>query len=270
MRLLIVGGRQFVLSLVVTLIFFANSRITNHYYRASMKKALALVVASSLVVGMALAQEVQPVVRTGAKSINFTFGGLGTFGLGAAGVKGGISGSYFLTQESAVRLGLQVFSNSTTTPWNDLTPNGTNPGSDGSTSSFAFGIGVDYLMYINASTPRVRPFVGVGARVISQSSDSKPAVATSVPNGTLIETKNGTGGDGLTFGIAAIVGAEFFIFPAISVSGEYQLNLFSTTSNADQVVSFKGGVPPNVTTKQGSSTSILGFGAAGATIHIYF
>ena len=234
-----------------------------------MKRALALVVASSLVFGMALAQDVQPVVKSGAKSINFTFGGLGTFGLGAAGVKGGISGSYFLTQESAVRIGLQVFSNSTTTPWNDLTANGTNPGSDGSTSTFAFGVGADYLMYINASTPRVRPYFGAGFRVISQSSDSKPAVATAAPNGTLVETKNGTGGDGLTFGFAGILGAEFFIFPAISLSAEYQLNLFSTTSNADQVTSIKG-ASSSVTTKQGSSTSILGFGSAGGSIHIYF
>ena len=165
---------------------------------------------------------------------------------------------------------MQVFSNSTTTPWNDLTPNATNPGSDGSTSNFAFGVGADYLMYINATTPRVRPYFGAGFRVISQSSDTKPALATSAPNGTLIETKNGTGGDGLTLGFQAILGAEFFIFPAISVSGEYQLNLFSSTSNADHVVSFKWWTPPNVTTKQGSSTSILGFGAAGATLHIYF
>ena len=234
-----------------------------------MKKALALFVASSLVFGMALAQDFQPVVKSGAKSMNFTFGGLGTFGMGAAGVKGGISASYFLTQESAVRVGLQVFSNSTTTPWNDLTTNGTNPGSDGSTSTFALGVGIDYLMYINASTPRVRPFLGVGARVITQNSDSKPAVATSAPNGTLVETKNGTGGDGLTFGFAGILGAEFFLWPAISVSAEYQLNLFSTTSSSDMVTSFKGATS-SVTTKQGSSTSILGFGSAGATIHIYF
>jgi hypothetical protein len=268
MRLLLVGGRQFALSLLVTLIFFANSRITNHY-RVSMKKALALVVASSLILGMALAQDVQPVVKAGSKSINFTFGGLGTFGLTGAGVRGGISGSYFLTQESAVRIGLQVYSNSTTTPWNDLTANGTNPGSDGSTSAFAFGIGADYLMYINATTPRVRPYLGAGVRFITQSSDTKPAVATSAPNGALTETKNGTAGDGLTFGVAAIIGAEFFIYSAISLSAEYQLNLFSVTSNSDMVTSIKG-APSSVTTKQGSSTSILGFGAAGATLHIYF
>ena len=234
-----------------------------------MKKAFVLIVASLLVLGMARAQDVQPVVKAGAKSINFTFGGLGTFGLGAAGVRGGISGTYFMTQDAAFRVGLQVFSNSTTTPWNDLTTNKTNPGADGSTSSFALGVGVDFLLHFNASTPRVRPYIGAGARVVTQSSDNKPALATASANGTLTETKNGSAGDGLTFGFAGIMGAEFFIFSSISISAEYQLNLFSVTSNADQVVSIKG-APSDITTKQGSATSILGFGAAGATIHIYF
>jgi len=64
------------------------------------------------------------------------------------------------------------------------------------------------------------------------------------------------------------MGAEFFIYSAISLSAEYQLNLFSTTSNADMVTSFKG--VPSVTTKQGSSTTIPGFGSTGAMLHIYF
>jgi hypothetical protein len=233
-----------------------------------MKKALAVFVASILIGGMAPAQDVVPAVKAGAKSINFTFGGLGTFGLTGAGVSGGISGSYFFSKESALRLGLQVFSRSTTTPWNDLTPNKTNPGSDGSTMLFGFGIGGDYLWYVGGITPRVRPYLGMGIRVISQSSDTKPPIAAAAPDGTLTETKNGTPGDGLTFGSAAVIGAEFFLWSEISLSAEYQLNLFSMTSNADQVNSYKGAA--SVTTKQGSSTTILGFGAAGATLHIYF
>lgn len=233
-----------------------------------MKNALVVVVASILLGGMSPAQEIVPAVKAGSKSINFTFGGLGTFGLTGAGVSGGISGSYFFSKESAIRLGLQVFSRSTTTPWNDLTPTKTNPGSDGSTSLFAFGISGDYLWYIGGITPRVRPYLGVGVRVISQSSDTKPPIATGAPNGTLTEEKNGTPGDGLTFGSAAVIGAEFFLWTEISLSAEYQLNLFSVTSNSDLVQSYKGA--PSVTTKQGSSTTILGFGAAGATLHIYF
>lgn len=233
-----------------------------------MKRAIAVVVASILLGGIAPAQDIMPAIKSGAKSINFTFGGLGTFGLTGAGVAGGISGSYFFSKESAVRVGLQVASRSTTTPWNDYTANKTNPGSDGTSSIFAFGISGDYLWYISGITPRVKPFLGVGVSVISQTSDTKPPIATSAPNGTLTETKNGTTGDGLTFGSSAIIGAEFFLWSELSLSAEYQLNLYSMTSSSDLVQSYKG--VPSVTTKQGSTTTILGFGAAGATLHIYF
>jgi opacity protein-like surface antigen len=233
-----------------------------------MKKSIAVVIAAILVSTCAFAQDVQPVVKAGARSINFTFGGFGAFGLGAAGVNGGISGSYFLNQDAALRLGLQVYSISTKTPWNDPSGNGTIPGSDGTTSTFALGLDVDYLMYMNAMTARVRPYWGAGVRVITQSSDSKPAIANSSPNNTLTETKNGTGGDGLSFGLAGFMGAEFFLYPEISVSAEYALNLINMTSRSDMVTSFKGS--PSVTSKQGSATTILGFGSAGATLHIYF
>jgi opacity protein-like surface antigen len=233
-----------------------------------MKKTIAVVIAALFVATIASAQDVQPVVKAGARSMNFTFGGLGSFGLGAAGVNGGISGSYFMNQDAALRVGLQVYSYSTKTPWNDFTVGGTNPGSDGTTSTFALGLDVDYLMYINAMTPRVRPYWGAGIRVIDQSSDSKPGIANSSPNGTLTETKNGTTADGLSFGLAGFMGAEFFLYPEISVSAEYQLNLISITSRSDMVTSYKGS--PSVTSKQGSATTILGFGSAGATLHIYF
>lgn len=233
-----------------------------------MKKAALVVLAVVFVAGLALAQDVQPVVKAGAKSLNFTFGGLGTFGLNGAGVNGGISGSYFLNHDAALRVGLQVYSYSSTTPWNDYSGNGTNPGSDGTSSTFALGIGADYLAYINALTPRVRPYFGAGVGLTMQSSDTKPQLSSSAPNGSLTETKNGTTGDGLTFGVLGIAGAEFFLYPEISLSAEYQLNLFSLTSRSDLVQSYKN--TTSVTTKQGSETTILGFGAAGATLHIYF
>jgi opacity protein-like surface antigen len=228
-----------------------------------MKKAITIVVAAVLVSTVALAQDVQPVVKAGAKSLNFTFSGFGAFGLGAAGVNGGISGSYFLKEDAALRVGLQVAYNSSTIPWN-----GVAAGSDGSTSQFGVGVGVDYLAYMNALTPRVKPYVGAGIAFMTQSSDYKPASPNPVPVGNLTETKGGAGNDGTSFGVVGIVGAEFFLYPEISLSAEYQLNVFSMLSKADQVNSYQGA--SSTTTKQGSSTAILGFGSAGAGLHIYF
>jgi opacity protein-like surface antigen len=213
-------------------------------------------------------QEMKPAAKAGATSLNFTFAGLGAFGIGPAGVNGGISVSFFLSNDAAVRLGLQGVLNSSKQPWNDLTPNGTNPGSDGTASTFGLGVGADYLMYVSAITPRVKPYFGAGVFVTMNSSDTKPALSNAVANGTITETKNGNGNEGLSFGVAGMAGAEFFLYPEISVSAEYQLTLFSMTSKSDKVVSFQGN--PDVTTKQGSSTQILGFKTFGATLHIYF
>jgi hypothetical protein len=233
-----------------------------------MKKVFAVIICAVAITSIGFAQDVQPIVKAGARSINFTFGGLGSFGLGAAGVNGGISGSYFLNQNAAVRVGLQVYSYSSKTPWNDFSGNGTNPGADGSSSTFALGVGADYLMYMNALTARVRPYFGGGVSFTTQSSDTKTALANSAANGSLTETKNGTTSDGLTIGAKGIAGAEFFLYPELSLSAEYQLNVISLTSRSDMVTSYKG--VSSVTTKQGSSMTIFGFGAAGATLHIYF
>jgi opacity protein-like surface antigen len=232
-----------------------------------MKKLLVVMLAVVMVCGAAFAQDFVPAAKSGAKSLNFTFAGLGAFGIGAAGVNGGFGVSYFMSNDAALRLGLQLKMNSSTQPYNDPAPPN-NPGSDGSTSTFGLGVGADYLMYMYGMTPRVKPYMGLGVFVLMNSSDTKFQITTAAADNTPTETKNGNGNEGLSFGLAGIAGAEFFIYPELSLSAEYQLNLFGLTSNSDKVESKKN--KTDVTTKQGSSTQILGFGAVGATLHIYF
>ena len=89
-----------------------------------MKKVLMLVLTIAMVFGIASAQDVNPAIHQGAKSFNFTFGGLGAFGIGANGPLAGISGSYFLNNEAAVRAGLQIGISNTSTPSNLTTGSG--------------------------------------------------------------------------------------------------------------------------------------------------
>jgi hypothetical protein len=233
-----------------------------------MKTTLTLLAALLIAAQSLPAQEFRPAARAGAMSLNFTFGGFGSFGIAGSGVSGGLGISHFVSSDLAYRLGLQAVYNKVTTPWNDLTPNGTNPGSDGSNSSLGLGIGFDYLMYTSSIAPRIRPYWGPGVFIIYNSSDVKPAVSGFAPTGTLLETKNANANDGFTFGVLGVLGAEFFLYPELSLSAEYQLNVLSLTSRSDRVVSTKNN--PDVTTKQGSAMQILGFSAAGATVHIYF
>ncbi len=123
-----------------------------------MKKFLAVVLAVVMMCGVVMAQDMN-VQKEGAKSLNFTFAGLGAFGLTGTGPAGGLGVSYFLSSDAAVRLGLQIRSASTTIPAN---PAAGQTGTDGSTSTFTLGIGADYLMYMGGSASRVRPYLGAG------------------------------------------------------------------------------------------------------------
>jgi hypothetical protein len=149
------------------------------------------------------------------------------------------------------------------------------PGTDATESAFNLGIGADYLMYMGAG--RVRPFMGGGLFFATASTDEKDGTGNANGTGFVqTETKNNSNGiningttyqGGTAFGLRAIMGAEFFIYNELSISAEYDLNLVGIASAADQVVTHGA---TSVTTKSGSVTTILGFGAAGATLHIYF
>ncbi len=248
-----------------------------------MKKALIIAMTTAIMFGLASAQDISPAQHAGAKSLNFTFGGLGNFGLGASGLVNlpsssnfvpGFGASYFLNSETAVRIGFQIAIPSGTSPAN---PPAGKPGTDATESAFSLGVGADYLMYMG--TGRVRPYLGAGIYFATVSTDEKSGSGTNDGTGFVVtETKNRTNGiavplngvtyiGGSAFGLQGIIGAEFFIYNEISVSAEYDLNLFNTMGSADQVVTTGSS---STTTKSPNTTSILGFGAAGATLHIYF
>lgn len=247
-----------------------------------MKKLLIVMLAVVMMCGAAFAQDFQPAAKAGAKSLNFTFAGLGAFGIGATGPGGGFGVSYFLTNDAALRLGFQIALPSMTSPAN---PGVGKTGTDGSASAFSFGIGADYLMYMYGMTPRVKPYMGLGVRFGMVSTDEKDGsndnagppvfVQTEIKNRAYDNHGNPLGVTindvtyhaGTQLGLMGIVGAEFFIYPELSLSAEYNLNLFSLTSASDQSVIVG---PTTTIIKSPSYTKILGFSAAGAMLHIYF
>lgn len=232
-----------------------------------MKRVLLIMLAVAVVANFAVAQDM-PAIKSGAKSLNFTFGGFGGFGLTGTGPMGGVGMSYFLSNDAAVRLGLQVGTQSVKIPAN---PPAGQTGTDGDGSELLVGLGLDYLMY--GGSGRVRPYFGGGIGVTFGNNSYKLPV---VPAGAQTEVKNDpappgalgfTGITGVTFGVSGVLGAEFFLYNELSLSAEYRLNLISINSPADMEVTSGS---TTITTKQPSSTTILGFGAAGATVHIYW
>jgi opacity protein-like surface antigen len=225
-----------------------------------MKKFLAVVLAVVMMCGVVMAQDAPAGNQAGAKSMNFTFGGLGAFGLNGSGPSGGLGLSYFLSSDAAVRLGLQVGTTSTTTPA------AINGNSDAKSGTFDLALGADYLMYMNGG--RVKPYVGAGVGVALGSSSNEPSVSTNAAAGTVTKVTNTRFADGMTLSVVGIAGAEFYLYNEVSLSAEYTLGLLRMRSGADSETTVKGAA--SVTAKGSSSMNLLGFGAAGATLHIYF
>ena len=194
-------------------------------------------------------------IEAGSKAILFTFSGLYT--LGANSYNGGIGGKYFLNNALAIRASLQFTSNSTATP--AVAPNTL----DGSTNStrYGFTVGGEYHLL----TSRVSPYVGAVIGLSSLTNDTKTSAVSAA---TQLETKNTIGTDaGLTLGIGALGGVEFFITKELSLGAEYQLG-WSYTGGYDQ--EYTDGTAPTVNTKTGSS-QMFGITNSGAlTLSIYF
>lgn len=225
-----------------------------------MKKILAVVLAVVMMCGVVMAQD-NLGTKAGDKSLNFNFGGLASLATSAApaGNTVGFGVSYFLASNAAVRGGLQVKSTSTTIPANPATGQ---TGTDGSSSNFTLALSADYLMFMQGATSRVRPYMGAGLNLSMVSTESKNAVIAP----TTQTTTKGAGA-GMTLGVNGICGAEFYLYPEVSLSAEYNLNLFSMNSPSDVEIS-NGSTTTKA--KQNSTVTILGFSAAGAGLHIYF
>ena len=139
-------------------------------------------------------------------------------------------------------------------------------------AGMSLGLAVDYLKYIRAGTSRVRPYLGGGVGMTRTSNNALPAAATGA---TITETRNAPGGipvagfaaPGMTLDLHANLGAEFFLFNEVSIAGEYSLNVVNRTSPANMQAITAGNT---VITRGNPTTNILGFGAAGATVRIYF
>ena len=230
-----------------------------------MKKFLAVLVAVVMLVGFVSAQNTQNLgTKAGDKSLNFVFSGLGDFKIGPTGPSNGLGISYFLGSNSALRVGLQIERSSTTDPYNDFSANATNPGTDGSSSIFTLALGGDYLMYMAGATSRVRPYIGAGGNVNMISSTINPKVTNDKADDEDTEISTGIFG----FGLTGIVGAEFYLYPEISLSAEYNLGLFNMSSNSDRTTKFEKS--KDFVEKRGGNTTLFDFGTTALQIHIYF
>jgi hypothetical protein len=170
-----------------------------------MKKAILVVVALVLVVGLVSAQDTQPKTKAGNFGWMFTLGGLSN--LSAGSYMGGVGAKYYLQDDLALRGGVSFGTTSY-------------PGYEQNPSSYGVNAGV---MYNWAQAGAVVGYIGAMGSV----SSAKPAQVTGTTDATT------------SFGIGAVSGFEWFPYNQLSFSGEYQL-MFSSVKypNTDAVTSF--------------------------------
>jgi len=175
-----------------------------------MKKAILVVMALLLVVGLAFAQDTQPKTKAGNFGWLFTLGGLSN--LGAGNYMGGVGAKYYLQDDLALRGGISFGTTSV-------------PNADQNPSSYGLNVGIVYNW---AQAGAVVGYVGAQGQYLS----SKPYMAQG----------EGTTDANTTFGLGAVSGFEWFPYNQISFAGEYQLMFTSTkVGSGDAVNSFNLG-----------------------------
>lgn len=160
-----------------------------------------------------------------------------------------IIGKYFVTDTKAYRLGARLGINSTTTK-NELTdlPNYTEDKATASSFDLGLTAGVEFRRGIS----RLQGYYGgeVGLAVGSGATSftyGDPAAPTS----TLQKSKNG-----FMFGLGAraFAGVEYFVFPKISVGGEFGWGVAFTSVGKAIDVREAGGVVTETVQNEGGST----------------
>jgi opacity protein-like surface antigen len=205
-----------------------------------------------------------PFMYSGSKAVLFSFSGLSN--LGANNFDGGAGMKFFLTPPMALRFGVQVNASGTTTPAN--TTAALPVSIDGSTTNTTFG--VDAALEYHLTTTRVSPYFGGGIGFSMSTNERKP-VAGPAPAGTTLyqATYKNESGAGTSINFFALMGVEYFIVDAVSLSAEYRLG-YSILTPKDEEFTPAVANPVTVTSK-GTSSHDLYLNSTGVlTLAVYF
>ncbi len=204
----------------------------------------------------------------GSSAVLFSFSGLDN--LNADTFNGGIGGKYYLSDNAAIVVGMQLNSISKTTPAN---PDTDQVGLDGEYSKFDFGLSAGFEWHFKLT--RVSPYVGAGMTFsLSSSENFAPMKWYKNSTGNIIKVTEKISGV-YSFGIFGIGGVEYFITKNFSLSAEYHL-CYDYNSGGTRTVTYSliQGIDPRYPIEdetENASTNFFGFTTGGAlTIAIYF
>jgi opacity protein-like surface antigen len=225
-----------------------------------MKRLITLIVVLSLFASVSLAADPKPVTNAGAKALLFDLGGLAS--LSAGNYQGGLGAKYYIAQDMAIRLSLG-FRTSTETEKNTQNPLPTNRLAESKLTSTAFTIAPAFT-YNVAKTSTVAAYVG-GMLSFTTAEDKREGNNTSLNVG--YDSGESYRESTTSWGVAGILGVEWFPWENISFSGEYRLGYTSSSGETESTTTAA------TTTIDGPDSSQFGLGSANSaalTLAIYF
>lgn len=229
-----------------------------------MKKTIVLLLGILLLNNVSFGQSKYTPHVKGDDAMLFQFSGLAY--LGAGSYRGGFGYKKFLNDKTAVRGAFSIRNEKETIPWDTGNwPDGY-IGEDGYDKEFR--IGFEAAGEIHRNNGKVDPYYGAGLG-FSLTRTKKADVALGAAGSTLTQTviKNDFNSNAATtFAVFALLGVEYTINAALSLSAEYHLG-FSSSSQPDMKIS--GSSDSDITVKGGKS-SFFGLTSVGVlTLAIY-
>ena len=211
-------------------------------------KLFIFIALAVMLVGMT-AQAAEVPTSAGDKAMVFMFNGLDDLSLGTYG-EYGFGVRYYIADGMAVRAGLTVGMDSRTDESNVA------GAADAESKDTDYGLNVALEMHMESPCSSVSPYYGIGADIMMSSEEDITAVGTTGDTRTVTVSETAFGGFG-------IVGFEWAFANCMTLGGEYQLGLQSSsgeteTENGTTVTSNK------------FSTSLIGFQTCSVYLSVYF
>lgn len=213
-------------------------------------KLFIFVALAVMLVGVT-AQAAEVPTSAGDKAMIFTFSGLANLSLADPNNEYGMGVRYYIADGMAVRAGLTVGMDTRTDESNT-------PGTaDTENKCTDYGLSAALEMHREGACSSVSPYFGVGVNVLmSSEKDTRPLSGT--PAETWTETDSET-----AFGAFGIVGFEWAFSNCMTLGGEYQLGLQSSSGDTETDAG------TSVTTDK-FSTSVIGFQTSSLYLSVYF
>lgn len=213
-----------------------------------MKLFMFIIIAVMLVGTAAQAAEVP--TSKGDKAMVFMFNGLDSLALGGYGNEYGMGVRYYINDGMAAKVGVTFGRDSRTDKSNEQ------GAADKERNYTDYGLNVALEMHMESPCSSVSPYVGAGAGIAMSSDERITPVGTEGKIRTVTESETGFGGFG-------IVGFEWAFTNCMTLGGEYQVGLQSSSAKTET----ENGT---MVTSDEFSTSVIGFQTCSFYLSVYF